>query len=69
MDIYGKVRTETKESANFVPFRYQGMQMQLVKQKIHSKVSHIGGVKEYKEAHNGEGYESVNKKKKITCKT
>ncbi|MFJ1435375.1 RHS repeat-associated core domain-containing protein [Capnocytophaga canimorsus] len=45
------------------------MQMQLVKQKIHSKVSHIGGVKEYKDAHNGEGYESVNKKKKITCKT
>ncbi|MFK8289798.1 RHS repeat domain-containing protein [Capnocytophaga canimorsus] len=24
LDIYGKVKTETKESANFVPFRYQG---------------------------------------------
>ena len=45
------------------------MQMQLVKQKIHSKVSHIGGIKEYRDAHEGEGYESVNKKKKITCKT
>lgn len=45
------------------------MQMQLVKQKIHSKVSHIEGIKEYRDAHEGEGYESVNKKKKITCKT
>jgi uncharacterized protein RhaS with RHS repeats len=43
------------------------MQMQLVRQDVHSKVSHVGGVKDYRAAHNGEGYESSKKKTKISC--
>lgn len=43
-------------------------QIQLVKQKIHSKVSYTGGVKEYRDAYNGIGYETSNKKVKI-CKS
>ena len=43
------------------------MEMQLVLEEAHSKVPHTGGVKEYQDHHNGEGYNnntSYNKKKK-----
>lgn len=42
--------------------------MQLVKQDVHSKVSHEGGVKQYRAAHNGEGYVTIKEKTKNVCK-
>ena len=39
------------------------MKMQLVRQDVHSVVSHIGGVMEYREAHNGLGYGKPEKQK------
>lgn len=45
------------------------MKMQLVKESVHSKVSHVGGVKDYREKHNGIGYEQSKKKTKVSCKS
>ena len=45
------------------------VQMQLVRKDVHSKVSHIGGVKDYREKHKGQGYEQTKKKTKIGCKS
>ena len=45
------------------------MKMQLVRQDVHSKVSHVRGVKDYREKHNGEGYEQTKKKTKAECKS
>ena len=44
------------------------MKMQLVKQDVHSKVSHEGGAKQYRAAHNGEGYVTIKEKTKNVCK-
>lgn len=37
-------------------------------QIVHSKVSHEGGVKQYRAAHNGEGYVTIKEKTKNVCK-
>lgn len=45
------------------------MKMQLVRQDVHSKLSLVRGVKDYREKHNGEGYEQTKKKTKAECKS
>ncbi|CAM3764091.1 RHS repeat-associated core domain-containing protein [Flavobacterium branchiophilum] len=72
--LYGEANLKESFSPDYVAHHISydantnTMQMQLVKQDVHSKVSHIGGVKDYREAHNGKGYESSKKKTKVKCK-
>jgi RHS repeat-associated protein len=71
--LYGKAQLKESFSPEYVAHHISydpetnTMKMQLVKQDVHSKVSHIGGVKDY-EAYTGEKYTS-SKKPKTGCES
>ena len=73
--LYGEAKLKESFSTDYVAHhisydpKTNTMQMQLVKKEAHSKVSHEGGAKEYRQAHNGQGYEQTKKKTKIKCKS
>ena len=73
--LYGEAKLKESFSPDYVAHHISydpetnTMQMQLVRQDVHSPVSHVGGVKEYREKHNGQGYESSKKKANIGCKS
>ena len=66
--LYGKANIKESFSSDYVAHHISydpatnTMKMQLVRQDVHSEVSHIGGAKEYREVHNGEGYGKSEKK-------
>ena len=68
MALYGKANIKESFSSDYVAHHISydpatnTMKMQLVRQDVHSEVSHIGGAKEYREVHNGEGYGKSEKK-------
>ena len=73
--LYGKANLKAGFSSDWVAHHVSydpetnTMKMQLVRQDVHSKVSHVRGVKDYREKHNGEGYEQTKKKTKAECKS
>ena len=72
--LYGEAGLKESFSSDYVAHHISydsttnTMKMQLVKQDVHSKVSHEGGVKQYRAAHNGDGYVTIKKKTKNVCK-
>ena len=68
--MYGEAGLKESFSSDYVAHHISydpttnTMKMQLVRQDVHSKVSHEGGVKQYRAAHNGEGYVTIKRENK-----